>query len=97
MNAINSIIKDYTEGTKDLEATNEALQNAGAKFRFEPGKNEIKPGEEYRYGLLDTGTGPLDKVEVRDGKLVYGIGSMMGLLHFHGKIYRVRDRELDPV
>ena len=93
MNTID-IIKKYTAGESTLEDTNKALKDAGAAFHLEPGKNEIKPGEETTYGLLDSGTGTMDKVEVKDGKLVHGMGDAFALLFFNGKKYEVKDTEL---
>ena len=93
MTTIN-IIKKYTAGEAPLEETNEALKAAGAKFHLEPGKNELLPGEEGKFGLLDSGTGTMDKVEVKDGKLVHGMGEAFALLFFNGKKYEVKDTEL---
>ena len=89
-----NIIKKYTAGEATLEETNEALKATGAKFHLEPGKNEIKPGEEGHFGLLDTGTGTMDKVEVKDGELVHGVGEAFALLFFNGKKYEVKDTKL---
>ena len=89
-----NIIKKYTAGEVTLEETNAALETAGAKFHLELGKNEIKPGEEGRFGLLDTGTGTMDKVEVKDGELVHGVGEAFALLFFNGKKYEVKDTKL---
>ena len=41
MKSIDEIIRDYTAGEADLEATNAALAKAKAGFRLEPGKNII--------------------------------------------------------
>ena len=88
------IIKKYTAGETTLEETNEALKAAGAMFHLEPGKNEILPGEEGKFGLLDSGTGTMDKVEIKDGKLVHGMGETFAMLFFNGKKYEVKDTEL---
>ena len=64
-----------------LEETNDALKEAEAGFNLEPGRNEIPPDEmalttvgdtpeeANGFGLLDTGTGSMEKVHVTNGKL----------------------------
>ena len=81
---INDILRDYTSGKENVEATNAALKAAGATFHLEPGKNtltakEIKaavggprPEDADGFGLLDTGTGGLDKCHVEHGTLTGG-------------------------
>jgi hypothetical protein len=89
------IINKYTLGEANLEETNAALKAAGANFHLNPGKNEIKPGEEGRFGLLDIGFGTMDKVEVKDGKLVNcDCGDMQAYCFFNGKKYEVKGTEL---
>lgn len=80
-NDITDILFKYTTGEATLEETNEALKEAEAGFRLEPGKNEITPEEAAQtvtgetpeevtgYGLLDTGTGSMEKVKIVNGKL----------------------------
>lgn len=88
MNNINEIVRDYTTGEADLEQTNAALAEAGAGFRFQPGQNEITdadrqetvvgyyPHQACGYGLLDTGTGSLDKVPVKGGRLPFAVNEV---------------------
>ena len=84
------IIALYTKGEKTLEETNAALYEIRAGFHLNPERNTIKEDERDRFGLLDTGTGHMDKVEIKDGKLVNNdMGSMYALCLFNGKIYRV--------
>ena len=97
MGNINKIISDYTAGETTLEEANAALTELGAGVLLDPEKNVIHPGEEDRFGLLDTGTGTLDKVEIRDGRLVHGVGGMYALLCWKGSWYKVRDAELEEV
>lgn len=97
MENINKIISDYTAGETTLEEANAALTEIGAGVLLDPEKNVIRPGEEDRFGLLDTGTGTLDKTEVRDGRLVHGVGSMRALCFFNGKAYEVHDAELEEI
>lgn len=81
---MNEIIKKYTSGEATLEETNAALKEAGAGFYLDPGKNtlteqEIKdttvgtrPSDVTGYGLMDSGTGTMDKVHVVDGVIQGG-------------------------
>jgi hypothetical protein len=89
------IIALYTSGEKTLEETNAALYEIRAGFHLNPEKNVIKPDEVGRYGLLDTGTATLDKVEIKDGELVNAdMGGMYALCLFNGKTYRVVGKKL---
>ena len=88
MNDINEILRDYTAGEADLEATNAVLAEAGAGFSIRPGQNEITdedrrqtvvgyyPEQANGLGLLDTGTGSLDKVCVYHGRLEYPVNQV---------------------
>ena len=67
---MNEIINDYITGEKTLEEANDALVSIGAGVKLDPERNTIKPGEEADFGLLDTGTGTLDKVKIFGGRLV---------------------------
>lgn len=85
------IIRKYTAGEASLEETNAALMEIRAGFHLDPQRNEIKPDEVGRFGLLDTGTGSLDKVEVRDGKLIgANMGEMFALCIIGDKVYEVQ-------
>ena len=101
--SINEILMKYTNGEADLEKTNQALKEAGAKYHLDPGKNALTEAEirattvgtypdmANGWGLLDTGTGSLDKVEVRGGRLVnMDCGEMYALCLIAGKTYKVR-------
>ena len=84
MKTINEILQDYTSGKTPVEETNAALKAAGAGFHFEPGQNTLtaeeiaatvggpRPEDADGWGLLDTGTGTLDKVHVVDGVIQGG-------------------------
>lgn len=85
------IILAYTAGEKTLEETNAALSANGAGYHLNPEKNVIHPDEVDRFGLLDTGTGSLDKVEIKDGKVLgFESGNMVADVLFNGKTYRVQ-------
>ncbi|WP_312611388.1 hypothetical protein [Oscillibacter sp.] len=98
---INRIIAKHTAGEATLEETNADLRAFGSDLRLQPGKNALTaeeiaaavvgaPGEVCGAGLLDTGTGTLDKVYVKDGRLVDNdVGEMHALLLIGGKVFRV--------
>ena len=104
---IAEIIGKYTNGEATLEETNQALRDAGSMVTLEPGRNELTE-EEIRattigqypdmangWGLLDTGTGSFDKVEVRNGKLVStGCGIMKAMICMAGRWYYIDDKTL---
>lgn len=102
---VRKIMEDYTAGKETLEATNEALKEYG--IRIQPGKNELTeedkrattvgyyPDQANGYGLLDTGTGTFDKVQVKAGHLVgCDCGEMYALCVIAGKTYRVQGTAL---
>ena len=89
------IIGRYTGGEATLEETNAALKEAKSGFHLDPERNAIQPGEVGRFGLLDTGTGTLDKVEVQDGHLVNcDCGEMYAECFVAGRRYEVKGTEL---
>ena len=103
INEVNKVIGSYTAGKSTLEETNIALADLGCDLRLNPGKNELTeaeiaetvagdtPAEANGMGLLDTGTGTLDKVYVEDGKLVDNdVGEMYALCIIGGKVYHVQ-------
>lgn len=106
MSKITDIINKYTAGEVTLEKTNAALAEMNAGIHLEPGKNELTAEETAAakaetaanangFGLLDTGTGTLDKVEVRDGHLVgCDCGEMFALCMIAGKVFPVKGAAL---
>ena len=96
---INKILKQWADGEKTVEETNEALKGTG--IYVDPDKQKIAEGEGAvycedlskinGYGLLDTGTGTLDKVKIKNGKLVDSIGNMAALVLVGGVHYKVVD------
>ncbi|MET0017145.1 hypothetical protein [Oscillibacter sp.] len=100
---VNRIIAKYTAGKATLEETNADLKQLGVDLRLNPGRNTLTeaeiaetvvgdtPAEANGMGLMDTGTGTLDKVYVEDGKLVDNdVGDMYALCIIGGKVYRVK-------
>ena len=88
MSTIDEILRDYTAGEAELEEANAALVEAGAGFHLEPGRNELTeadrretvagyyPEQANGWGLLDTGTGTLDKVKVCGGRLAFPVNEV---------------------
>ena len=100
---INEILSKYTTGEITLEQANADLRDAGSDLYLDPERNILTPSEIEEtvtgetpadacgMGLLDTGTGSLDKVFVEDGKLVDNdCGDMDALLLIGGKTYHVQ-------
>lgn len=117
MKTINEIIADYTSGKVPVDETNAALKEAKANFHFEPGKNvltekEIRattvgnyPNMANGYGLLDSGTGSMEKVHVVNGKLDFSVNqlqedgtpNMRVYVHICGKVYEVFGADLGNI
>lgn len=96
MKKINEILAEYTAGESTEAEANAALKEAGSDLYIDEAKNAIQPGEEGRFGLLDTGTGTLDKVEVADGRILNcDCGDMRVLCFFNGDVYNVRGTKLE--
>lgn len=76
---VTEIIMKYTAGEATLEETNAALKEAGTKIYLNPDKNKLSAEEVENgtAGLLDTGTGSLDKVEIINGELKYPINEVL--------------------
>ena len=104
--SMTEILNKYTAGQTTLEETNAALAEMGAGIHLKPGKNELTAEETAAakaetaanangFGLLDTGTGSLDKVLVKDGHLVdCDCGEMYALCMIAGKTFRVQGTAL---
>ena len=106
MRDITEIIGKYTDGKATLEETNAALKEAGAGFHLDPTRNTFT-GEELLatkadtaetatgWGLLDSGTGTLDKVQVKDGHLgKCDMGESYALCIIGGKTFVVKGTAL---
>ena len=91
------IIQKYTNGEQTLVETNVALAEIGAGFYLDINKHlltedEVKNGTA---GLLDTGTGTMDKVHIANGELVNcDCGDMYALVIVSGKTYEVKGKKL---
>ena len=104
-NNINETLRKYTAGDLTLEEANEKL--AGSGLYLDPKKNVLTeeekrattigcyPDQANGYGLLDTGTGTLDKVRCESGHLVgCDMGESYALYIIAGRTYRVKGTEL---
>jgi hypothetical protein len=102
MRKYDDIIGRYTAGQATLEETNAALKEAGAGFHLDPTRNTFT-GEELLatkadtaetatgWGLLDTGTVTMDKVQVKDGHLVNcDMGAGFAMCIIGGKTFIVK-------
>ena len=104
--SMTEILNKYTAGEATLAETNAALAELGAGVHLEPGKHELTAEEiaaakadtaaaANGYGLLDTVTGTLDKVQVKDGQLVNcDCGEMYALCMIAGKVFPVKGAAL---
>ena len=108
MMQITEILNKYTCGEATLAETNATLQEMGANIRLDEKKNVLteeeiagavvgeRPDEVNGFGLLDTGTGSYDQVEVCAGRLVQAdCGDMVAFCLIGGKMYRVCGDKLE--
>jgi len=111
---VNEILRKYTSGEMSMEEANAALREAGAPFHLDPERNALTeedlsvtvtgdtPEEANGFGLLDTGTETLDKVDVNGGRLEYmvnqvnadGSTNMSAYVTIGGKRYEVKGDKL---
>lgn len=102
---INEALEKYTAGQATLEETNETL--AGSGFYLEPEKNALTEAEKRAstvgchpvqtngWGLLDSGTGSLDKAEGHAGQLVScDMGESHAMYIIAGRTYVVQGTAL---
>lgn len=103
------ILRRYTSGEFTAEQVNAELDNIGVnQYHLDVEKNKITAEEQAAtslglfppatvngFGLLDTGTGTLDKVEVRAGQLAnMDCGEMYALLYIGGEMFKVDGKKL---
>ena len=107
MSKVNEIMEKYTAGEITAEEANAKLAAAEAGFRLKFGKNVLTeeemrattighfPDQANGYGLLDSGTGTLDKVRCENGQLVgCDCGESYALYIIAGRTYQVKGTEL---
>ena len=92
---IKEIMHKYTAGEFTLEKTNEELKNAGATFHLDPEKNTLSNEEiKMGFGLLDTGTGYMDKTLMIGNELVHAdCGDMVAFFVQNGVTYKVEGKK----
>lgn len=90
------IIAAYTMGSISLEDANRRLNDMSAGFVLDPDRCKLTPKMiEHGWGLLDTGTGTLDPVQVKNGVLVDNdMGNMPAFIHLNGQVYEVKGRKV---
>lgn len=93
---INEILIAYTRGEFTLEKANEELKNAGATFHLDPEKNTLSAEEiKLGFGLLDTGTGYMDKALMVGDELVHAdCGDMVAYFIQNGTTYKVKGNKV---
>ena len=91
-----NIIHDYEAGKITLEECNAKLKDFGLSLN--PLKNVIteggatvkeNPAEINGFAMLDTGTGTLDKVTVKNGKLINASASQGDIVKIGDKCYYI--------
>ena len=110
MSKFEEIIGKYTSGKATLADTNAALKEAGANYQLDPEKNILSEAEKRAttvgyyldqvngYGLLDDGTGTMEKVKLVAGKLPDvinqvqsdGTTNMAAYVYIAGRKYEVK-------
>ena len=90
------IIATYTMGGISLEEANRRLAEAKAGFVIDPDRCKLtREMIEQGWGLLDTGTGTLDPVQVRDNELVdTDCGEMPAFVCLKGTWYEVKGNKV---
>lgn len=105
--SVSEIMGKYTAGELPLDRANAQLEDLGVGFRLDPERNRLTQAEKEEtvvgyfphqangWGLLDTGTGSLDKVEIVRGRLAdCDCGDMAALCFVAGKLYHVQGSQL---
>ena len=93
------IIKAYTNGEKTVEQANKELKENGAGYFLNPQKNVLTAEEVLSgsAGLLDSGTGSFDKVQIDLEKMELvncDMGEAYALCIVKGKTYEVKGKKL---
>ena len=113
MKTVNDVMQKYTAGEIELAEANKKLAELGTGFNLNPEKNVLTEEEKRQtvvgyfpeqatgWGLLDTGTGSLDKVKVIGGKFDHAINTvidgkpnMIAWFMIAGKTYSVMGDKL---
>ena len=87
---INEILQAYTRGEFTLEQANAELETTNATFHLDPEKNTLSHEEIILgFGLLDTGTGYMDKALMVGDELVHtDCGDMVAYFIQNAETYK---------
>lgn len=96
MSKVTDTINAYAQGELTLEECNAKLRELGHPVMVDPDRPKLTPEMiEAGWGLLDTGTGTLDPVQVRDNELVdTDCGEMPAFVCLKGTWYEVKGRKV---
>lgn len=89
-------INAYTKGAITLEECNAGLEELGSGIQLDPERCRLTPEMiEQGWGLLDTGTGSLDPVQVKGNELVdTDCGEMPAFVCLRGSWYEVKGKRV---
>ena len=96
MNKVTDTINAYTQGGITLEECNRRLRELGHPIQGNPDRSKLTPEMiERGWGLLDTGTGTLDPVQVRGDELMdTDCGEMPAFVCLQGTWYEVKGKRV---
>ena len=96
MSKVTETINAYAQGELTLEECNAKLRELGHPILVDPDRPRLTPEMIADcWGLLDTGTGTLDPVQVRDDELVdCDCGEMPAFVCLRGDWYAVDGRRV---
>nr|DAH49094.1 MAG TPA: hypothetical protein [Caudoviricetes sp.] len=96
MSKVTETINAYAQGGITLEECNRRLRELGHPILVDPDRPRLTPEMiADGWGLLDTGTGTLDPVQVRDDELVdCDCGEMPAFVCLRGDWYAVEGRRV---
>ena len=96
MSKITDTINAYAQGGLTLEECNRRLRELGQPILVDPDRPRLTPEMiEQGWGLLDTGTGTLDPVQVRDNELVDNdMGDMPAFVCLKGTWYEIKGNKV---
>lgn len=106
MEKVNEILCKYSDGTYTVEETNKKLKEANYDGHVDPNRNVLTADEIAAtkigmtakevngFGLLDSGTGSLDKVKITNGSLSCSVGNMLCNVIIGGKTFKVKENGL---
>lgn len=96
MKTSTEIINAYAHGELTLAECNAKLAAIGSPLMLDPNRNKLTPEMAAQgYCYLDTGTGSLDVVQVKNGRLVDNdMGEMAANVLLKGKWHEVKGKKV---